>query len=179
VVAAVGDTTAGLLASEASASPTRGPLVVTATQYEVGGGTSVGPFAEHGRVVHNRGNITDVPSLKTDPANSNRVMLVDPTGSFTVLSTGGTPGTFHLNPVTCAFHVTIRDIHGTIVTGTGAYAKATGAVNVTVHSNGTLARTATGACDTNPAHPSAFETDSALAVGFINLHSAPMVHAAT
>ena len=88
VVAAVGGTTGGLLASAASASPTRGPEILTGSQYEVGDGVAVGPFTEHG-VVHNRGNVTDIPSLPTDPANSNRHTLVDPTGSFTLLTTGG------------------------------------------------------------------------------------------
>ena len=178
MVAAVGGTTAGLLASEASAQPTRGPLVVTATQYYVGGGTGVGPFAEHGRVVHNQGNLTDVPSLPADPAGSNRTMLVDPTGSFTVLSTGGTAGKFHLNPVSCAFWVNIKGVNSKIVAGTGAYATAAGGFKVNVHAAGYLSRTATG-CDTNQADPSAFETDTAVAVGFINLHPAPALAPAT
>jgi hypothetical protein len=175
VMAAVGGTTVGLLASEASASPTRGSLVVHATQYYVGGGTGVGPFSEHGRVVHNSGNLTDVPSLTTDPANSDRVMLVDPTGSFTVVSTGGVSGKFHLNPVSCAFWINTNGIKSTIVSGTGAYAKATGAFKVSAHAQGTLSRTSTGACNTADTAPSAFETDSVVAVGHINLHGAPMV----
>ena len=171
VVAAVGGTTGGLLASAASASPSRGPEILTGSQYEVGDGVAVGPFTEHG-VVHNRGNVTDIPSLPTDPANSNRHTLVDPTGSFTLLTTGGTsPATGpSVNPVTCFVHFTIRDIHAKIVSGTGAYAKATGNFKATASISGFLMRTATGACDTNQNDPSAFSTTNVVAKGYINLH---------
>jgi hypothetical protein len=168
MVAAVGGTTAGLLATAASAQSTRGREVIRATQYEVGAGEAVGPWTGHG-AVNTRGNVTDVPSLPTDPAGTNRTTLVDPTGSFTVLTTGGTPGKFHLNPVSCAFRVNVSGINVKIVSGTGDYANATGYFTASVHVDGYLSRTATG-CDTNQNDPSAFETDDVVAVGHINLH---------
>ena len=168
VVAAVGGTTGGLLASAASASPTRGPEVIHITQYSVAGGFGVGPWSGRG-VIHNHGNTTDDPSLTTDPAGSSRHTVVDPAGSFTVLATGGAPGNFHMNPVTCSFSGTIKGITAKIVSGTGAYAKATGTLKANGVARGYLLRTATG-CDTNQNDPSAFETDSTVAIGFINLH---------
>ena len=66
VVAAIGGTTGGPLVSAAAAQPTRGPVVIRATQYEVGAGEAVGPFTSHG-AVNTKGNVTDVPSLATDP----------------------------------------------------------------------------------------------------------------
>jgi hypothetical protein len=170
VVAAVGGTTAGLLATAASAQPTRGREVIRATQYEVGAGEAVGPWTGHG-AVNTRGNVTNVASLPTDPAGSSRTTLVDPTGSFTVLTTGGNPGKFHLNPVSCAFRVNVSGINVKIASGTGAYANATGHFTASVHVDGFLAHTATGACDQN--NPSAFETDNVVAVGHINLHPKP------
>ena len=136
------------------------------------GGSNVGPFTGRG-VIRTMGNITDEPSMKTDPMGSSRTTLVDPTGSFTTLNTGGTPGKFHMNPVTCAFRFNIKGIDARIVDGTGAYVNATGDFRVNLHLEGYLSRTATG-CDTNQADPSAFETDTGLAVGHINL-GPPMV----
>jgi hypothetical protein len=178
VVAAVGGTTGGLLASAASAQPTRGPEILTGSQYAVGDGVAVGPFSEHG-VVHNRGNVTDIPSLPADPANSNRHTLVDPTGSFTLLTTGGTGPAAgpSVNPVTCAVHFTIRNIDAKIVSGTGAYANATGRFKATASIRGFLSRTATGACDTNQNDPPAFSTTTVFAKGHINLHQPKPAHA--
>ena len=142
VVAAIGGTTGGPLVSAAAAQPTRGPVIIRATQYEVGAGEAVGPFTSHG-AVNTKGNVTDVPSLATDPADSNRSTLVDPTGSFTVLTTGGDNFRDHLNPVTCALTASVQDIHaGLIVSGTGAYAKATGTFKASVHVNGFVQRLA-------------------------------------
>jgi hypothetical protein len=178
VTAAVGGTAGSLLATAASATSSRGREVIRSTQYEVGAGEAVGPWSGHG-VVNTRGNIANVPSLTTDLANTNRTTLVDPTGSFTVLTSGGTPGTFHSNPVTCAFRVNIKGINGNIASGTGAYAKATGSFKINLHVEGFLPRLASGACDTSQSTPSAFETDTAVAVGHVNLHNAPMVTPAT
>jgi hypothetical protein len=172
VMAAVSGATGGLLASAASAHPTRGPEVVKSTQYEVGDGVSVGPWTGHG-VVNTHGNITDAPSLATDPPNSNREMLVDPTGSFTVLVTGGTDGPFHLNPVTCAFRTSFIGFDAKIVVGTGAYVNAAGDFKGNGWVNGFLSRTATGTCDTNQNDPAAFSTTYVVAKGHINLHPKP------
>jgi hypothetical protein len=177
MVAAVGGTTAGLLATAASAQPTRGREVVQSTQYEVGNGVSVGPWSGHG-AVRTAGNVTDAPSLLGDPANSNREMLVDPTGSFTVLVTGGTQGPFHMNPTTCAVRFSVKGFDAKIVTGTGAYAKATGDFKGNVLVTGYVSRTATG-CDTNQNDPPAFSTTYVTAKGHINLHNPPMVTPAT
>ncbi len=170
VTAAVGGTAGGLLATAASATSSHGREVIRATQHEVGTGEAVGPFTGHG-AVNTMGNVTNVASLPTDPANTSRTTLVDPTGSFTVLTSGGTPGTFHSNPVTCAFRVTVTGIDAKIVTGTGAYAKATGDLKATVRVNGFLPRLATGACNTDESASSAFETDNVVAVGHLNLHN--------
>ena len=178
VVAAVGGTAGGLLASAASAQSTRGPEVIRSTQYEVGDGLSVGPWSGHG-AVRTAGNITDAPSLATDPANSNRELLVDPTGSFTVLVTGGTQGTVHINPTTCAVRFNVKGFDAKVATGTGAYAKATGDFKGNVLVTGFLSRTATGACDTNQNDPAAFSTSYVVAKGHINLHNAPAVTPAT
>jgi hypothetical protein len=174
MVAAVGGATGGLLVSQASATSTHGREVIQSTQYTVGAGDGVGPWSGFG-VVHTQGNVTDIPSLPADPANSNRHTLVDPTGSFTVLTTGGTgPANGpSLNPVTCFVHFTIRDIDANIVSGTGAFANATGHFKATVRISGFLSRTATGACDTNQNDPLAFSTTNVVAVGHINLHPAP------
>ena len=172
VVAAVGGTTGGLLASAASASPTRGVEVIHTVQYSVAGGPGVGPWTGHGPISTHKGNITDIPSLATDPANSSRTTLIDPAGSFTPLNTGGrSPAAGpSVNPVTCFVHFTIRDINAKIVSGTGAYAKATGNFKATASISGFLMRTATGACDTNQNDPSAFSTTNVVAKGYINLH---------
>ncbi len=169
MVAAVGGTTGGLLASQASAQSTRGPEVIHVTSYSVGAGEGSGPWFGHG-AVNTRGNITDaVPSLPTDPTNSSRHTLVDPTGAFTVLATGGTNPTPKINPTTCAFRFTIRDLNVAVVSGTGAYAKATGHFKATATNSGFLSRTATGACDTNQNDPPAFSTTNVLVKGHINL----------
>jgi hypothetical protein len=171
MVAAAGGTTAGLLASQASATSTRGSEIIRSTQYTVGAGEGVGPWTGHG-VVNTYGNVTDIQSLPNDPANSNRHILVDPTGSFTVLTTGGTgPANGpSVNPVTCFVHFTIRDIDAVIVSGTGAYANATGHFTATVSISGFLSRTAAG-CDTNQNDPLAFSTTDVTAIGHMNLHS--------
>ncbi len=171
MVAAVGGATSGLLVSQASATSTRGREVLTGSQYAVGAGVAVGPFTEHG-VVRDHGNVTDIPSLPADPANSNRHTLVDPTGSFTLLTTGGTGPAAgpSVNPVTCAVHFTIRHIDAKIVSGTGAYANATGRFDAAASISGFLSRTATG-CDTNQNDPFAFSTTNVLAIGHINLHT--------
>jgi hypothetical protein len=168
VVAAAGGTTAGLLASQASAQSTRGSEIIRSTQYEVGSGEAVGPWTGHG-VLNTHGNVTDIPSLTTDPANSNRHTLVDPTGSFTVMTTGGSNPQFSQNPVTCAVRFSVRDIDATIVSGTGAYANATGHLKANVVVNGYAPRLADGSCDQN-AETTAFEVDNVVAVGHINLH---------
>jgi hypothetical protein len=172
MVAAIGGTTAGLLASAANAQATRGREVIRSTQYAVGAGEGVGPWSGYG-VVHTHGNVTDIASLPADPANTNRHTLVDPSGSFTVLTTQGKQGKFYFNPVTCFAHFTVRDIEATIVSGTGAYANATGKFRATVQVTGNSGRTATGACDDNPADPPAFTISNVLAIGRINLHPAP------
>jgi hypothetical protein len=169
VLAAVGGTTGGLLASQAGAQPTRGPEVVRVTQYYVGGGKGVGPFTSHG-AVNTKGNITDIASLMADPPDSGRSTLVDPTGSFTVLTTGGDNFRDHLNPVTCALTASVQDIHVVIVSGTGAYRHATGTFKASVHVNGFVQRLANEKCDLNGDDPTAFETDTAVAVGHINLN---------
>jgi hypothetical protein len=168
VVAAVGGTTGGLLASAASASPTRGSEVVHGVQYSVNGGFGVGPWSGHG-VINNKGIVTDIAPLTTDPPNSNRHTLVDPAGSFTVLTTGGnfTPG--RTNPFTCGFTARISDIDVKVVSGTGAYSKLTGNLTATVNVNGYQPRSPNGQCDFN-ADNSAFETDTVTAVGHLNLH---------
>lgn len=169
VVAAAGGTTGGLLASTAGAQPTRGPEVIKVTQYYVGGDFGVGPWTGHG-VIDNHGNATDLPPLKTDPVGSSRHSITDPAGSITVLATGGTPGGFHFNPVTCAFHASINGITAKIVSGTGAYAKATGTLKANGVANGYLPRLRNGNCNTSQHASSAYETDNTVAVGHINLH---------
>jgi hypothetical protein len=168
VMAAVGGTTGGLLAAQAGASPTRGVEVVHATQYEVNGGTSVGPWSGRGPISGN-GNITDVASLMTDPANSSRTTLVNAAGSFTTLNTGGNFVPGRMNPFSCAFTAQINGIHVQIVQGTGAYRHATGNLLVNIHAQGVDPRLPNGQCNFN-ADNSAFETDTAVAVGFVNLH---------
>lgn len=170
MVAAAGGTTGALLVTQASAQATRGPETIRSTQYEVGAGEAVGTWTGHG-AVNTHGNVTDIPSLATDPANSNRHVLVDPSGSFTVLTTGGKNPQFSQNPVTCAVRFSVRDIQATIVSGTGAYAKATGDFKADVVVNGYVQRLANGRCDTNQNDPTAFETDNVTAVGHINLHN--------
>jgi hypothetical protein len=170
VVAAAGGTTAGLLASQASASPTRGHEIITSSQYSVGNGFGVGPWTGRG-VIRTGGVVTDIASLPSDPANSNRHTLLDPTGSFTVLTTGGTNPTPHINPVTCSVRFTVRHINAKIVSGTGAYANATGRFDATATISGFLSRTATGACDMNQNDPPAYSTTYVTAVGHINLHT--------
>lgn len=168
VLAAVGGTTGGLLAAQAGASPTRGPEVLRGTQYTVGDGFGVGPFTSHG-VVNQKGVVTDIPSKKIDPPNTNRHTLVDPTGSFTVITNQGTQGPFSMNPNTCQVRFTILGVDARIVTGTGAYRHATGDFNATVRINGYLSRTRAG-CDQNMNDPLAFSTTNVVAVGHINLH---------
>ncbi len=170
VVAAAGGTTAGLLASQASAAPTRGPEIISGTQYAVGNGFGVGPWTGHG-VIRTTGVVTDIASLPTDPANSNRHTLLDPSGSFTVLTTGGTNPTPNINPVTCSFRFTIRHIDAKIVSGSGAYANATGRFDATASVNAVLQRLPDGSCDMNQNDPPAYTTTHVTAVGHINLHS--------
>ena len=158
------------MASAATAAPTRGIEVIRTVQYEVNGGTSVGPWAGRGPI-SNRGNITDVPSLKIDPPNSSRTTLVSAAGSFTTLNTGGTfiPG--RQNPFTCAFTAQFRNLNAHVVSGTGAYRNLTGNLNVDISISGVQPRNARFpfACNFR-ADNSAFETDTAVAVGFVNLH---------
>ena len=89
VVAAVGGTTGGLLASAASASPTRGSEVVHGVQYSVNGGFGVGPWSGHG-VINNKGIVTDIAPLTTDPPNSNRHTLVTRLGASPCSPPGAT-----------------------------------------------------------------------------------------
>jgi hypothetical protein len=166
MAAAAGGTMVGLLAS---ATSSRGPEIIRSTQYEVGAGDSVGPWTGQG-VVRTSGNVTDIPSQMTDPANSNRHTLVDPAGSFTVLTTGGSTPIFHMNKATCAVRFTIRGINAKIVSGTGAYSKATGNFTANVVVNGYTSRLASGRCDTSQSDPTAFSTTNVVAVGHINLH---------
>lgn len=166
-IAALGTTT-GVLVASANAAPTRGPEVIHATQYEVNGGTSVGPWTGRGPISGN-GNITDAASLKTDPANSSRTLLINPSGSFTTLNTGGSFSPGRTNPFTCAFTGTVRGINVRIVSGTGAYRHATGNLVVNIRIQGTDPRFINGRCNFN-ADNSAFETDFATAIGFVNLH---------
>ena len=88
VLAAVGGTTGGLLATQAGASPTRGVEIVHTVQYSVNGGPGVGPWTGRGPINSKVGNITDVASLTTDPANSSRTTLVTRLGA----SPPSTPG---------------------------------------------------------------------------------------
>ncbi len=169
MVAAVGGTTAGLLASQASASPTRGPEAIRSVQYEVGDGSSVGPFTMHG-VVNSKGNVTDTASLTKGPANSSRQMFVDPNGSFTVLVTGGTNPTPKINPQTCFVHFTIRNFDAKIVAGTGAYRHATGDFKADATITGNTGRLANGSCDTSQNGPSPLSQVNVVAGGLINLH---------
>jgi hypothetical protein len=168
-VAVVGGTAGGFLASTAGASPSRGIEVVHAVQYEVNGGTSVGPWSGRGPI-SGQGNITDVPSLTADPANSSRTTLVNPAGSFTTLNTGGNFVPGRMNPFTCAFTAQITGINVHIVSGTGRYRNATGNLVVNIHAQGVNPRLPNGQCNGNGNVPSAFETDTATAVGFVNLH---------
>lgn len=161
--------TTGALVASANAAPTRGPEVIHSTQYEVGAGFGVGPWSGRGPISSNRGNITGIPSRRGDPANSGRVLLIDPVGSITVLTTGGDFFPGRTNPFTCAFTATIRSIRATVVSGTGFYRHATGGFVVTVMVNGFQPRFLNGQCNFN-ANNSAFETDNATAVGFIDLH---------
>jgi hypothetical protein len=170
VVTAAGGTTAGLLASQASASPTRGPEVVTSTQYAVGDGFGGGPWIGRG-VIHTSGIVTDIASLPNDPLNSNRHTLLDPSGSFTVLTTGGTNPTPVPNPANCSFRFTIRDIDARIVSGTGAYANATGDFDATVSVVAVMQRLPDGGCDMNQNDAPAYTTSYVTAVGHINLHN--------
>ena len=96
--------------------------------------------------------------------------MINQAGSFTVLTTGGDQFRDHLDPVTCALTASIRDINARVISGAGAYRHLTGHFNVTVHVNGFVQRLATGKCDLNGDDPTAFETDTATAVGFVNLH---------
>ena len=169
VLAAVGGTTGGLLAAQAGASPTRGPEVIRSTQYQVGASDSVGPFTGHG-TVRTAGNVTDIASAMKDPPNSNRHLLVDSTGSFTVLTTGGTQGPFSMNDQTCAVRFSIKGIDANIVKGTGAYRHATGDFKANVVVSGYTQRLKDGSCDQSNNDPPAFSTTSVVAVGFINLH---------
>jgi hypothetical protein len=168
VVAVVGGTTGGLLASQASATPTKGVEVLHGVQYSVGGGFGVGPWSGRGPITNN-GIVTDIASKKGDPANSNRHTLVDPAGSFTVLTTGGnfTPG--RTNPFTCAFTARINGINVKVVSGTGAYSKLTGNLIANVSVAGVQPRFPNGSCNFN-ANNSAYETDTVNVVGFMNLH---------
>jgi hypothetical protein len=95
---------------------------------------------------------------------------VDPAGFFTVVTTGGTAGPFRFNQITCATHVAIKGINVKVVSGTGAYAKATGTLRANVVVDGYASRLATGGCDTNQNDPPAFQTTNVVVVGFINLH---------
>ena len=168
VLAVTGGTAGGLLASSVGASPTRGVEVVHAVQYEVNGGTSVGPWSGRGPISGN-GNITDVASLPADPANSSRTTLVNPSGSFTTLNTGGNFVPGRMNPITCAFTGRVNGINVHIVSGTGRYRNATGNLVVNIAISGVDPRNPNLSCNFN-ADNSAFETDSAVAVGFVNLH---------
>jgi hypothetical protein len=170
VVAAVGGATSGLLVSQASATSTRGREVIHTVQYRVGDGQGVGPWTGRGPISSNRGNITDLPSLTTDPTGSSRTILIDPAGSFTTLNTGGTFVPGRSNQFTCFFSGIIRGLSAHIVSGTGAYSKATGNLNVTLSISGFNPRLPNGQCNGN-ADNSAFETDTALAVGRVNLHT--------
>jgi hypothetical protein len=169
IVAVAGATAGGLLASQASASSTRGPETIRSTQYEVGDGVSVGPWTGHG-VIKTAGNVTDAPSVTGDPDNSNREMLVDPNGSFTVLVTGGNQGPVHMNPNTCAVRFTVSGFDARIVTGTGVYRHATGDFKGNVNISGYASRLANGSCDTSQNGPTPLSTSSVVAVGHINLH---------
>ena len=170
VLAVAGSATGGILASTASATSTRGPEVIRSTQYTVGDGFGVGPFTSHG-VVNQKGVVTDIPPAPKDPPNTNRHTLVDPTGSFTVITNQGTQGPFSMNPNTCQVRFTIRDVDARLIpgTGTGVYRNATGDFNATVRINGYLSRTPQG-CDQNMNDPLAFSTTNVVAVGHINLH---------
>ena len=162
MVAAVGGATEWTVGLPGQCHPTRGREVLTGSQYAVGAGVAVGPFTEHG-VVHNHGNVTDIPSLPTDPANSNRHTLVDPTGSFTLLTTGRDESS---NRSQCQSGYLRRPLHHSSHPrqdrgGTGPMPMPPGA-SMPRPRSGVPIRTATG-CDTNQNDPSAFSTTNVVA----------------
>ena len=131
----------------------------------------MGPWTGRGPITSNRGNITDLPSTPGDPDNSSWVEPINQAGSFVVLTTGRNFTPIRENPITCAFIGRVTDLKGKVVSGTGAYANLTGNFNVTVTANAIQPRNTTApfACNFD-ADNSAFETDTATAVGLINLH---------
>ena len=170
---AIVSTPVALLTTQASAQPTRGQEALNLTIYEVGQPAGSNPTmsigggpASAGGVFVGKGNVADLPAPATADANS---VFAFPTGTFEVLITGGRFQVASLNPNNCKFIANVINAKGTLNSGTGQFATATGNFKVNASITGTLARGAGGACNTLENSQPAFDTVQAQAVGRINL----------
>jgi hypothetical protein len=90
------------------------------------------------------GQIVEVPSLPTDPANSSRDDLVFHEGTIHLLSVN-VGASFSVDPHSCLFRLTLQQT-GEITGGTGQFADATGGSTGTVSAHGLLPRNPDGSC---------------------------------
>jgi hypothetical protein len=163
-------TPAAFLASQAGATQTKGAEALNVTIYEVGRPASSigGGPASAGGVVAAKGNVADTASLPTDPAHSTRSVFAFPAGTFTFLVSGGQYKVASLNNVTCRFIANLSNAQGSIVSGTGQFASATGTFRVSASITGNLKHKSGGGCNEN-ANP-ILDVVQGHATGNINLH---------
>ena len=139
----------GPAVASASAEHRSGHQTFRVSIYEVfpnGQQVGTGPIDADG-VIDGKGVIQEIPSTSSDPANSQRVVLTFARGSLTVLSSGGT---VHFKAERdCTFTVRIRGSQADVLSGTGAYAHATGHSAVDVNVAGVLERNPDGSCNQN------------------------------
>ena len=143
-------TPVALLTTQAGAQPTKGAEALNLTIYEVGQPaanptTSIGGGpASAGGVFVGKGNVADLPATH----RRRQSVFAFPTGTFEVLITGGRFQVASLNPNNCKFIANVINAKGTLNSGTGQFATATGTFKVNASITGTLARGAGGACNT-------------------------------
>lgn len=167
-----------LLNTQAGAQAVQGPEVLNFTGYVIAippenpgaaGLLGGGPETAAG-VVSARGTWAPTASLPGDPAGSSRAINAFPSGTYTVVAGLGFTFSFtSINPSTCRY-TGISNEHSIVVSGTGAFAHATGNFTVNTSWSGYFPPAAGGGCNFNVG-AAAFSVAHGQAVGSINLNT--------
>jgi hypothetical protein len=154
----------------AGAGERSGEQTFRVTIYEVypnGHPEGTGPIRADG-VFDGKGVDQHVAPAPSDPANAGRDVLTFATGSLTVLSTGGTVSTPKVDE-DCNFSFKIHGLHTDVVSGTGAFAHATGHFTDELNLAGVLPRNPDGSCNTSQNATPLFDTVHVTPTGHLKL----------
>jgi hypothetical protein len=160
----------GPAVAPAGAGQRSGEQTFRVTIYEVypnGHSEGTGPIRGDG-IFDGKGVNQEVASAASDPANSNRGVSTFAAGSLTVLSTGGNGGAPKVDE-DCNFTFTIDGAHSDIVSGTGAFAHATGHFTTDLRIEGALPHNPDGSCNQSQNANPLFDTVHAVATGHLKL----------